>query len=236
MKFNSLIKVTIISISAVIFFSGCSGTVQSNVMVFHKLPKVEKETKVEYSFFRLKSQENSLEYDTYKEKIKQFLVKNNYFENENSNLLVGFYYGVDNGKVQIGSMPIYGQTGVSSSYTTGNLNTYKNGNLNTYNNGYGSSYGNYSGTTTGNYSATTTYTPTYGVVGSSTYSYSTYNRFLTLVIFDKTLNKIIYEGKVNSEGRTETINAVIDEMIESLFEEFPGESGKTKKVSRPFVE
>jgi len=43
------------------------------------------------------------------------------------------------------STPVYGQTGVSSSYTNGSLNTYGN---------------------SAAYSGTTTYTPTYGIVGS----------------------------------------------------------------------
>lgn len=220
MNLNSLIKVLVVSLFSVFLLSGCFRSVKSNVVTFHKLPKIDKKQKVSYSFLKLKGQENNLEYETYKDKIKQHLSKNNYFENTNSNLLFSFQYGIDNGTQKLGSVPVYGQTGVSSSYTTGTVNAY--------NNGYGR--------TTGNYSGTTTYTPIYGVVGSSTYSYSTYNRFLMLYIYDKNKKQVVYEGKVNSVGSSSSITLVIDEMIESLFTDFPGESGKSKRVSRPFIE
>jgi len=63
------------------------------------------------------------------------------------------------------SLPSWGKTGVSSSYTTGTV----------------SSYGSY-----GTYSGTTTYMPTYGVTGSTTHSgsYTTYFRFMLLDAVD----------------------------------------------------
>lgn len=63
------------------------------------------------------------------------------------------------------SMPVMGQTGVSSSSTYGTINTFGN---------------------TATYSGTTTYTPTYGVVGYQQYSgtKTTYFRHLSLTAFD----------------------------------------------------
>jgi hypothetical protein len=63
------------------------------------------------------------------------------------------------------SVPIFGQTGVSSSTTYGTLSTFG---------------------TTSTYSGTTTYTPTYGVVGATTHTgtHTIYTRGLDLVAMD----------------------------------------------------
>ena len=83
---------------------------------------------------------------------------------------------------------------------------------------------------------TTTYTPTYGVVGTGTTSYTRYTRYLSLDIIDKdsTLSedKInrVYEAKVISSGSTSQLPEIVPVMIEALFEEFPGKSGSTRTV------
>ena len=210
------LKLTLIGIICMVLLSGCGSIVISNVSVFHQLPKIENTITTKYTFMKLENQNDSLEYEAYKEKIKQYLLMNNYVENDESNYLISFQYGIDNGKEKMGSVPIFGQTGVSSSNTYGTVTSNSGG------------YGTYSGATT--------YTPTFGVTGSSTYSYSEYKRFLNLYIYDKNSNKIIYEAKVISSGTSNNLLSVIDEMIESLFKKFPGESGKSENIEVPFVE
>jgi len=211
---RKIIKISITSL--IIFgFGGCSRVV-SSVSTFHTLPKKEENKKTMYLFEKYKEQENNLEYDTYQQKIKNYLAKHNFIENKQSNIIIKFYYGIDNGTEKIGSMPIIGQTGVSSSHTVGTVTSYGGGH--------------------GSYSGSTTYTPTYGVVGSSSYSYSSYKRFLTLQMFDKSTKKLIYEAKVLSSGSNGQILAVIDEMIEALFKNFPDKSGTVKTIEIPFVE
>lgn len=86
---------------------------------------------------------------------------------EKANTAIFLVYGIgDPQKHQYSySVPTFGQTGVSSSYTTGTV----------------SSYGGY-----GSYSGTTTYTPTYGVTGSTSHirSDTTYFRFMVLDAMD----------------------------------------------------
>lgn len=199
-----------------LILSGCGAVIHSNVSVFHNLPKNDSQPKVEYSFLKLEGQENSLEYDTYQLKIKNHLINNNFIENENSNLLISIQYGINNGKEKMGSTPIFGQTGVSSSYTSGTVTSY------------GGGYGSYSGATT--------YTPTYGVVGSSSHSYTEYTRYLNMYMYDKSSKKVVYEGKVVSSGSTGQLLPVIDEMMEALFKNFPGESGKSYSIEVSSVE
>ena len=147
--------------------------------------------------------------------VRQQLNKFQYREatsDETSEVAIALSYGIDSGKERLASVPIFGQTGVSSSTTYGTLNTY----------------GNY-----GTYSGITTYTPTYGVVGSSTVSRTEYSRGLWLYIVDaksvgtKNLN-VLYEASVKSSGSSAQLSRVMPAMIEALFKEFPGKSGGTR--------
>lgn len=107
------------------------------------------------------------EYATY---VNRALIKNGFMPAESfekANVAIFLVYGIGDPQEHpySYSLPTWGQTGVSSSYTTGTI----------------SSYGGY-----GSYSGTTTYTPTYGVTGSTTHvgSYTTYFRFMVLDAVD----------------------------------------------------
>lgn len=125
-------------------------------------------------------------------------------------------YGVDGGKETIDSIPIFGQTGGGTSYHSGTVNSF------------GGGFGSYSGTS---YSM-----PTYGIVGSSTVSSTEYSRHLDIDIVDAnsidgTTPKKRYEIRAKSKGSCPTIEAVFKGMVDAIFQEFPGENGKTITVS-----
>jgi hypothetical protein len=86
---------------------------------------------------------------------------------EDADVVVFLSYGIGNPQdhVYSYSLPMFGQTGVSSSYTSGTA-------------------ANYGGMT--NYSGTTTYTPTYGVTGYSSHvgTYTTFTRFMWMDAID----------------------------------------------------
>jgi hypothetical protein len=115
------------------------------------------------------------------------------------------------------SIPIYGQTGVSSAYTTGTL----------------SSYGN-----TGTYSGTTTYTPSYGIVGATTHrgTYTTCMRFMGLEAEDiqqyVQAKKIVptWSLHVASEGRTCDLRQVIPVMVGASSQYIGTNTGKIINV------
>ncbi|MBF0104952.1 MAG: DUF4136 domain-containing protein [Deltaproteobacteria bacterium] len=200
-----------------LFLIGCAGMrVQSRVTTFHTFNQLTGVTK--YAFVPLKNQQNSLEWDAYKNQISAELSKYNFVEAsaKDASILVAFDYAVGGAISKIGSMPIIGQTGVSSSSTTGTL-TYT---------------GN-----TGTYQQNTSYNPTYGVVGSRTFSYTNYPRLLLLYMVDKNSarqkNGVKYEAKVYSEGSFGEIAAVMPAMIKALFKEFPGKSGASRFVTLP---
>ena len=165
---------------------------------------------------------DSLEFKTYKQKVEYYLTSKGFGilpadSGRPARLTALLNYGIDDGTVvtETYSVPIIGQTGVSSSSTSG----------------YANIYGNY-----GSYSGTTYYTPSYGITGYSSQSASAtfYTRVVHLDIFDtasaQSKPQKIYEAKVVSEGRCGSVNQVIDKMLAALFKNFVGPSGVTERV------
>lgn len=194
--------------------------VTSNVEVFHQLkPSVV----LTYNLMPFKEQESKLEYATYANKVKEQLDAKGFIEasSDKADVVVFIEYGIDDGKEVISSYPIWGQTGVASSTTYGNISAYGN---------------------TGKYSGTTYNTPSYGVVGSGTSSDTVYKRYLKLEMIDNKVYlatkklKNTYEAKVISVGSTNSLTRIMPYMIRSLFDEFPGESGTTKEKTFPMID
>ena len=198
-----------------VLLSGCAGFIKSDVAVFHQLPETPSTTT--YSFYPLEGQGHSLEYKSYQNQIRLKLQEYKFVEvpmEDKPEAIIAFNYGVDSGRESLSSVPIYGQTGVSSSTSYGTVN----------------SQGGF-----GTYSGTTTYTPTYGVVGSSTVSSTKYGRTLWLSIVElKSVGtgnlNVLYEARVNSAGSSSQLPKVMPSMIEAIFKDFPGKSGETRRV------
>jgi hypothetical protein len=133
--------------------------------------------------------------------------------------IVIFNYKIDDGTTT-GSLPLFGQTG--GGYTYGSGSVYSGG-----------QYGTYSG-----YSYTQ---PTYGQIGSIPFKATEYQRILLLNMIDineSSKDNVVtaFEGRVISRGSTGEISKVLPTLIEALFRNFPGESGKTKKIILPLRE
>tara|TARA_R110002072_G_scaffold152261_1_gene301883 strand:+ start:215 stop:820 length:606 start_codon:yes stop_codon:yes gene_type:complete len=201
-----------------VFLTACA-TVHSTVSVFHTLP--EQTQRTTYAFLPSESQEGSLEYAAYSQKIAAYLEPYHYIEvglYESPDLLLWFSYGIDDGTTVAGSTPIIGQTGGGTSRTTGTVKT--------------------SGST-GTYSSNTYSAPTYGVVGAIPTRSTSYQRTLSVDIINPSPDQSItyvYQASVRSSGSNDQVNSVIDEMLDSLFEEFPGESGETRKEERRYID
>jgi len=200
-----------------LLLSGCGAFLVSDVTVFHDFSQ-QNVAGTSYAIIPLKEQEGSLEYKSYEAIVRQELNAKNLREAplDQADVVVFFSYGIDSGQNVATSYPIFGQTGVSSSYSTGTVQTYGN---------------------TASYSGNTTYTPTYGVVGSGTARHTEYTRVLILDLLDrKTLadgkTKKVYEGKVVSRGSTGQLAPVLPTMVQVLFEEFPGKNGTTRTSRR----
>lgn len=207
----------IVTVLMALLLWGCSTFVRSNISVFHDLPPTGQALK--YATLPLKSQEGSLEHKSYEQLIKTELNKRGYVETPvaEADVIVFLDYGIDTGREVVSSYPIIGQTGTSSSYTSGTIQ----------------SYGGYA-----TYSGTTYNTPAYGVVGSGTRSDTVYTRFLRLDFVDRAelaagKVKKRYEAKVVSAGSSSQLAAVMPAMIKALFEDFPGKSGSVRRIDVP---
>lgn len=83
--------------------------------------------------------------------------------------------------------------------------------------------------------------PFYGSVGRTynTRTWAEYNRFIAIDIVEGATAQSdtpvrVYEGRAQSAGRCPTLAGVFDEVLEALFQDFPGADGKTVFVSIPW--
>jgi len=193
------------------FFYSCAGYVESNVQSYSKI----KNNDLRKSIAILptnKEMINSLEFENFSSKVAANLRYKNFNvikDPTKAELIALVNYGIDTGQnyTSTVTLPTYGQTGYSGSSTFGSLNSY-------------GSYGTFSGTTT--------YYPSYGITGYQNYTSSNtyYTRVFQLDIYeafeslDDNPNKI-YEAKLISKGSCSSLSGVIDEILSSLFRDFP---------------
>jgi hypothetical protein len=139
---------------------------------------------------------------------------------ETAQLAIFLAYGIGDPQQHIYSyaVPVWGQTGVSSSTTYGTMSTF----------------GNY-----GTYSGTTTYTPTYGIKGyqSQVGTYTTYFRFLVLVAIDlselKKSKKVtpLWKTTVTSTGSSGDLRLVFPAMVAASKPYIATNSGQQIKIT-----
>lgn len=148
---------------------------------------------------------SDLQFQEYAGYIDCAMAESGFARSKDSNyadIAVFLSYGIGDPKESVGSyaIPIYGQTGVSSAYTTGSVNSYGQ-------NAY--------------YSGTTSFTPEYGIKGFATgvRSYTTYYRYFLLDAFDlksyrERNNKIqLWSTKATSSGSSGDLRTVFPVMV-----------------------
>ena len=218
----------LLSLTFLFLFSGCVTTpeqtfITSNVSVFHTITEKNKGSKVVVLPFK-KELESSLEFQNYKKIIEHNLQKNGFNivqEQDTSDFIAFVSYGIGGGKDTPILSPVFGSTGVWNGTFRGL----------TYN--FGAGGNNWS-------DGEITYSmPTFGVVGSRTGNIIIYTKQLALDLVEtstlkrKKINKI-YEGRVKNTGSCSMIPAVMPKMLESLFKDFPKQSGSTHTIGLPW--
>jgi hypothetical protein len=139
---------------------------------------------------------------------------------EEANIAIFLGYGIGEPKehTYTYSMPVYGQTGVSSSNTFGTATAM--GGMATY-------------------SGVTTYTPTYGIVGSQTYSgsYVTYTRYVVMDAYDfksfreTKKEKELWKTEVTSTGSIGDLRYVFPVLIAGSVPYLGGNTGQAVIVT-----
>lgn len=212
----------VITSLALLFLASCA-QVRTNVEVFHELPPdyVGQQIGIVAADAR---KADTMEFKTYGAKLAQKLVDAG-FEfvggDAQPKYVAMFDYAIGPGQqiTETYSKPIYGVTGYSSALTMGTFQSY--GGL-------------------GTYGGTTLLTPTYGVTGYKTgiTTRTEHPRKVAVWVFDMNWDDLkssrqVYQLLVISSGKCATLSAVIDEMLEAGFQEFPGESGESRRVTVP---
>lgn len=163
--------------------------------------------------------QSSLEFQYFRKQIEEKLVAAGYalapVESAGQVALVS--YGVDNGKTQTYSTPIYGQTGGGVGYTSGTFRT-------------ATGYSSYTGTS---------YTmPTFGVVGTQVDTLRLYVRVFAMDVLDGNSFRTnspekLLELRTRSEGTCGVIASSMPYVIQSAFMNFPGVSGSAQTTHIP---
>lgn len=162
-----------------------------------------------------KTQEGSLEFNAVADYLLMKFAVQGYTPlapNQNADYVAFITYGIDNGKTTSSSVPIFGQTGGGTTFSSGTVS---------------------SGSRMGSYSGTSTTMPTYGMVGAIPYDITTYKRLVNIDVYSKRNSQPVkvYEVRAQSIGSCGNINMVLFTIIDGVFLNFPGVNGQTKKVA-----
>ncbi len=205
---------TTVTTLVVLFLSGCA-MIKTSTTTFQGPNHAERETILVMPLD--KTQQDSLEFRAVSNHLLAKLVAKGYRPHDGNGppqYTAFITYGIDNGRTTTSSVPLYGQTGGGTSYSSGIVS------------GYG-------GTAT--YSGTTTTMPTYGVVGAMPVSSTVYKRQVNVDIWrvGQPPTKV-YEIRGVSSGSCGNMSSVLNGILDGMFEKFPGENGKSVTTTVPW--
>lgn len=188
----------------------CScAVVKNQVTVFHSLPpKGSGQTFA----MRTSPQGPQLQDRLYAQRIARHLTEYGWVEKpQDADFTIAFGYTVSDPLEVSANVPIVAQTGGGATFQAGT----------------------FSGTAgTGSFSGTTYSPATFGVVGSHRISQTAYERNLKIAAFDRAGQEVL-DARSQSLGTRSDINVVMPIMIDTIFADFPGKSGRTKTYHRP---
>lgn len=156
-----------------------------------------------------------MEFESYTDRALQDLGFFKASDNDQAEVLIILSYGITDPLVYnyTYEVPIYGQTGISSSHTSGNVYSFSNG---------------------ASYSANTSYTPSYGVIGSKTCIGTgvSYKRYLSLIGMDVDHYKLTNEVKdlwhtdISSVGESGDLRKVFPILLGAAKEHIASNTGQ----------
>lgn len=208
----------IVALLAFAFLGAGCATVQSKVTVFHKLPELS--TGKTIAILPVdKDNEDSLEFKSHAAHIADRLDAKGYrvvSASEHPDYYAFVAYWIDKGKPYSYNLPMYVQTGGGVTYHSGTVTT-------------SSGPKSFTGYT---YSV-----PTYAMIPSRESGIKFTKRLLVDIVEGKSYRdgkaSKVYEGKVVTADSSEILSQAIPYMIDALFSDFPGKSGKTRTVTAP---
>lgn len=206
---------TLLMSAFLLALGGCASAVEISSTTFHGPDHASRGSLLVLPID--KTQEDSLEFRAVSEYLTKKLNGKGYVQpepGEQSKYAAFITYGIDNGRTKVSSVPLLGQTGGGSSYSSGTLSSYGK-----------SAY----------FSGTTTTMPTFGLIGAMSESSTEYTRRVNIDIWRNGAPPVkVYEIRGLSSGHCGNVNAVLFSIIEGMFKNFPGENGKTRALEVTF--
>lgn len=205
----------IFSLLSVVLMAGCATpAVKTSVTIFHG---AQHEQRGVLAILPIDgSQTNSLEFDAVSSYVMKKFESVGFVSDQKTQIAEYFgyiTYGIDTGKTTFSTVPIFGQTGGGTSYSSGTVN---------------------SGNRFGTFSGTTTTMPTYGMIGAVPVQSTTYKRVVNIDVYKKGAQiQKIYELRGVSVGSCGNMNLVLYYIIDGMFKNFPGANGKPELVEVP---
>ena len=206
MRIHALIAAALLTLSA------CATPFQSKVSRFQQLPAPSGQSFVIQPADSRMS--NSLEFSQYAGLVREQLIAQGYqpaSSQAGATLVVGLDYGVNDGREKIDTRP-----GTSGMY--GPWGPW----------GWGPYYGHH---WRGGW-----YDPFWGPWGwdqPEVYSYTVYNSFLSMKITRTGTGDRLFEGRAEAQTRSDDLTALVPNLVQAMFTNFPGRSGETIKVKIP---
>ena len=201
----------LLALALPLLVAGCATTSHFKVTAFHTLPASgggKTIAIVPVAMFR-----------SHSNRIAQYLAKDGYRlvgASDKPDYYAFVAYWIDEGKSYTYTLPVYVQTGGGLTYSSGTITTP-------------------SGTKT--YSGYSYSVPSYSVLPSRQTDIEYTKRLLVDILDGKAYREgktvKVYEGKVISRDTSEVLSEAVPLMIDAMFANFPGESGKTRKVTLP---
>jgi hypothetical protein len=195
--------------------TGCeTPSLHGSVTRFHVLPGAPQT----FVIVPDRDQGESLEFRSYAELVRSALQARGWREGTmaSADVAVIFQYNISQGREVAFSYPIFGQVPSGTSTTSGTVSTYGN---------------------TSNIHATTTRQTTTRVVGTGVGSHTVFDRALRVLMFSlpayRASQKMerVYEDEIRSTGSTGDLPSVMPVLVRGLFDDFPGTSGSTRRVT-----
>lgn len=193
--------------------AACTSTVRSDVSRFHTLPKPAGEKIIIVASDPEKN--NSLEFASYASLVGNSLGQQGYVpaDGAKADLIVELDYSVDDGKVMTRSSPSY------FGFHRRSFGYYRYVYYGNRYYRYWYPYGYYSGHFGHDFH------------DRDVRSYVNYTRRLKMVIRSNREGAVnLYEGSVESVGRSKNLPEMMPFLVQALFTNFPGQSGSTEKI------
>jgi len=216
-------KLLILSVPALMALGGCATGFPAQVSRFQAMPAPQGQTFVIQAADPM--DRGGLEFSQYADLVRRHLMAQGYTpaaSAQQASLIVTMDYGVDNGRTEVVQYP-----GSFSRFGYGFHDPFYRPYYSRF--GY---YGRHRSPFYWGWDDPFWYSP-YGYGYGDIRSYTTYTSYLDLDIRRAADGQSVFEGSAKARSRTDDLQALVPNLVEAMFTNFPGRSGETVRITVP---